>query len=529
MRRRLGRAPPTACRYGSQVTRSTLRLWLVVILAAALAVVVAGATDGGGDDQPVASAPESDVVPITLIAMNDVYEMTPVSGGKEGGLARLATLREQLLAKNPNTFTLLAGDLLSPSAVGTAVVDGEPLGGKQMVDVMNVLGLDYATFGNHEFDLPREQMTARLGQSKFTWFSSNVTDSDGRPFPNTKGSVVFTARGGSGKEVRIGMFGLTLGSNPARYVAYGDPVSIARKEVAALREKVDIVVALTHLSVDTDIQLAQNVPGIDLIVGGHEHENTHLQRGPDFTPVLKADANARSVYVHELRYDLRARTLQVDSQLKRITPELPDDPEVLAAVERWMEAGYRGFRADGFEPSRVVATTTDDLDGREASVRNVPTSLTQAVAGGMARVAPGAELAFYNSGSIRIDDVIPAGDVTEYDVIRTLPFGGIVKAADIAGSVIQRALDQGQAAVGTGSYLQTTANVTRTGDGWTIGGTKLDPARSYRVALNDYLMLNREGRDYLTPTSPGVANVTDHGDVRKALIAELASTAPSGR
>ena len=65
------------------------------------------------------------ITKITLLQMNDVYEITPVNNGKLGGLARVATLRKQLLKENPNTYTLLAGDLFSPSALGTAKVNGE--------------------------------------------------------------------------------------------------------------------------------------------------------------------------------------------------------------------------------------------------------------------------------------------------------------------------------------------------------------------------------------------------------------------
>ncbi|GAB4341326.1 MAG: hypothetical protein OHK0047_32990 [Leptolyngbyaceae cyanobacterium] len=79
----------------------------------------------------------AEVVPITLLHLNDIYEITPVEGGKRGGLARVATLRKQLLAKNRHTFTILAGDAFSPSALGTAKVNGERLAGKQMVVVMN--------------------------------------------------------------------------------------------------------------------------------------------------------------------------------------------------------------------------------------------------------------------------------------------------------------------------------------------------------------------------------------------------------
>src|SRR5713101_5254494 len=83
-----------------------------------------------------ASAAAEDV-PITVIQINDVYEISPVEGGKEGGLARLATLRRELARENPRTFLVLAGDAFSPSALGTAVVDGQPLAGAQMIAALN--------------------------------------------------------------------------------------------------------------------------------------------------------------------------------------------------------------------------------------------------------------------------------------------------------------------------------------------------------------------------------------------------------
>ncbi|MCP6769728.1 hypothetical protein NL529_33265, partial [Klebsiella pneumoniae] len=79
---------------------------------------------------------------------NDLYEITPISGGHEGGMARFATLRAQLLRQNRNTYTILAGDFLSPSVLGTALNNGQPIAGAQMVAMLNAVGLDYATFGN---------------------------------------------------------------------------------------------------------------------------------------------------------------------------------------------------------------------------------------------------------------------------------------------------------------------------------------------------------------------------------------------
>ena len=488
-----------------------------------VALLAACSEDKAAGPEGSPSSGRGSVVDLTILQMNDVYELTPVSGGTEGGLARVATLRANLRAENPNTFTILAGDLLNPSALSTATVDGERLAGRQMVDVMNILGLDYATFGNHEFDLSQEALLQRLAESKFTWVSSNVTQAGGQAFPNVPANAMFTVRNADGKEVRVGLFGLTVASNAAAYVTYRDPVAVAKEQVAGLQGQVDILLAVTHLSLEGDIDLVQQVPEIDFVIGGHEHENTQVERGADFTPVAKADANARSVYVHRLSYDTATKALDHESTLQRVTPALADDPTVAQAVDRWVNAAFEGFRAQGFEPTKAVATTTEPLDGRESSVRNGPTRLTDLTVAGMLHAAPGTELAILNGGSIRIDDVIPPGEVTEYDIIRSLPFGDAVVSVQMTGSLLQRTLDQGRANAGTGGFLQT-ANVTRTegGDGWLINGAAIDPGRSYPVAILNFLLSGREIKlDFLSRDNPEITVVGEHGDLRKALIAEL--------
>ena len=224
-------------------------------------------------------------VDITLLHLNDVYEITPIAGGKVGGLARVATLRKRLLAKNPHTFTLLAGDCLSPSALGTAKVNGERLAGKQMIEVLNEMGLDYATFGNHEFDLSEAQFQQRLKESRFQWFSGNVDNAEGKAFPGVPRTQIITVPTTEGKAIKIGLIGLTIDSNKADYVRYRDPVTVAREQIANLQ--VDILIALTHLKLSHDQALIEAVPEIDLVLGGHEHENIQQWRGTNFTPLVQ--------------------------------------------------------------------------------------------------------------------------------------------------------------------------------------------------------------------------------------------------
>ncbi|MGH8065963.1 MAG: bifunctional metallophosphatase/5'-nucleotidase [Candidatus Entotheonellia bacterium] len=473
--------------------------------------------------EPTTSAPTASVVTITLLHLNDVYEMTPVSGGKEGGLARVATLRKDLLRQNPHTYTMLAGDLLSPSALGTAMVQGERLAGRHMVAVMNALGLDYMTFGNHEFDLPKAQLEARLDESRFTWVSSNVFTADKQPFPRVAPHQIFTVTDGQHAVVRIGLFGLTLTSDRSPYVSYVDLLEAAKKQVELLRDHVDILIALTHLPVEQDLQLVDALPQLDAVLGGHEHEHLYLRRGPRATPIAKADANARTVYVHQLRYDTQRHQLYIDSRLHAITDVILLDPDVEQQIQQWVKIAFDAFKQQGFDPEAVVASVPFALDGLEASVRNRPTPLTELIADSLLHVSPGAELAIFNSGSIRVDDTLPPGNVTEYDVLRILPFGGTVASVEMRGSLLQRVLEQGRNNQGSGGYLQTAGvSVSSTVMPWMINGVSLDPSRTYQVAINDFLLTGHEARlDFLTRQHPELRVIKEHGDIRRALIEHL--------
>src|SRR3954464_14526125 len=137
-------------------------------------------------------------VPFTILHINELYEITPVAGGKEGGLARLATLKKQLKRENSRTYMFIAGDVISPSALGTAKVKGQPLAGEQMIEVLNAVGLDYATLGNHEFDVNEQQFAARMKQSTAKWLSGNVRDAAGQPFAGIPETAMFKVKGPRG-------------------------------------------------------------------------------------------------------------------------------------------------------------------------------------------------------------------------------------------------------------------------------------------------------------------------------------------
>ena len=122
-----------------------------------------------------AAAPAERTTRLTILQINDVYEIGPVERGKKGGLARVATLRDRIARESPHTIFVLPGDFLSPSTMSSMFQ------GSQMVATLNAAGLDLATFGNHEFDFGAEVTRERMRESRFTWVSANVLDPDSGP------------------------------------------------------------------------------------------------------------------------------------------------------------------------------------------------------------------------------------------------------------------------------------------------------------------------------------------------------------
>ncbi len=457
---------------------------------------------------------------ITFLHMNDVYEIDAVAGGHAGGLARVATIRHELRSGGADVLTTLGGDFLSPSAIGTARVDGQPLAGKQMVEVLNAVGVDVATLGNHEFDVSEAAFRARMSEAKFQVVAANVSDGAGKHFEGLSHYLVMPMRAG-GSAINVGVIGLTTDSNPKPWVKYAPVIETARAQVQDIRKYADIVVMLTHLTIAQDQALVTEVPGIDLVLGGHEHENWVIERGPNFTPIVKADANARTVAIVTMTIAKKGVRPTVSVRMQPIDDSVAIDPAVDAVVKHWTKIGFDAFRQDGFTPESVVATTAVPLDGREAIVRNGSSALTDLITAGMMREANPVDVAIFNSGSIRIDDVLTPGPVTEYDIIRVLPFGGKILKATFDGALLAQVLDQGVKNHGSGGYLQT-AGVSRVDAGWLVQGKPINPTAKYSVAISDYLLTGAEiGLGFLTDKNPHVHDVTALRDIRQAVIAEM--------
>lgn len=142
-----------------------------------------------------------------------------------------------------------------------------------MIEIFNALGTDVAVLGNHEFDFGRREVAAaRIAESRFPWLATNVRDAAGQPF----GGSALLIREAAG--LRIGFLGVLTrdtaesrpGPRPGPSTTKCGPCARGRRNCAG--SVVDIVVALTHLDLAHDREAA-DIPGIDLVLGGHDHES----------------------------------------------------------------------------------------------------------------------------------------------------------------------------------------------------------------------------------------------------------------
>ncbi|MEO6683404.1 MAG: bifunctional metallophosphatase/5'-nucleotidase [Ginsengibacter sp.] len=457
-------------------------------------------------------------ITITFVQINDVYEIAPMQGGKIGGVARVATLKKQEQEKNPNTYMVMGGDFVSPSVYNSLRYEGKRIRGKQMVESLNAAGLDLAVFGNHEFDISESELQDRINESAFNWVSSNTfhktkegispfvktTSTGSQPIPET---YIIDVQDADGTKARIGFIGLTLPFNKAEYVSYTNEFEAAQKFYNQLKDSCDAVVAITHLAVEEDSILARRVPGLALIMGGHEHDMQFKKVGDIY--ITKAHANAKSAYVNYLTIDVKNKTTSVVPELRMIDETMEQDSATALVVKKWMDIGEKNYEALGFKAQRIVRKAGEPLDGREEFIRSGQTNLTRMIVSAMEKAVPSADVVILNSGSVRVDDIIQM-PVTEYDIIRSLPYGGAIMEVDMKGSLLTRVLEAGRNNVGSGGFLQysPTVKYNPATKLWTLKDAPIDPAKVYHVALSDFLMTGGEANmGFLTKDNPEVINV----------------------
>lgn len=372
---------------------------------------------------------------------------------------RLITAVNELRAQKENSLLLNAGDVFS----GTLYF--RQYQGLADLYFMNQLGFDAMTLGNHEFDKDSATLANFIKQAEFPIVSSNVNMANdpelGALFNDSIGGTneqgeIFPAiiKQVDGEEV--GIFGLTTEdtaflANPGDNVVFEDAVAKTNETIEMLEAQgVDKIIALSHLGYQPDVELAGQVDGIDVIVGGHSHttltEPVVIEK-EEPTLIVQANEYLKYLGVLDVTFDENGVIADYAGELKALSG-YAEDAAAKAKVEE--------YKVPLTElQQQVVGSTSVALNGVRADVRSKETNLGNLITDGM--VAKANEfiptyIAMQNGGGIRAS--IDTGDITLGEVLTVLPFGNNLVTLDLTGEEILAALEHSVSTPGAGGFMQ---------------------------------------------------------------------------
>ena len=401
------------------------------------------------------------------------------------GFSRVAYAKNTLEGAGATVLLLDAGDALHglPFANISA--------GEAVVRLMNAAGYDAMTVGNHDFNYGHQRLAELSGMAEFPMLASNVVKEDGSLL--LSGSVVLEMN-----SVKFGILGLATpetmyktSPDNVEGLTFTDPIEAAKENVAALEaENCTLIIALTHLGLDegseiTSKMLAEQVPGIDVIVDGHSH--TLLEEGMWVNGTLIVSAGE---YIENIGC--------VDIDPSGVTAATLLTGEDLGAAEgdEAVQALVAEIAAAQEEQLNVkVGSAAVDLVGERALVRTSETNLGNFAADAI-RGATGAEIALINGGGIR--DSIPAGDVTKKQLAMVFPFGNYAVLMEVTGQQLLDALEHGVSLYPAedGRFPQVSGMSFKFDPAQSAGsrvfdvkvnGEVLEAERVYTLATNDYM------------------------------------------
>jgi len=434
-----------------------------------------------------------ELLKLTILYMNDPhahYEPYQDTDTKEiiGGFAKAQTIIKEIVAENhakgQETLILMAGDLLMGTPLSTAFK------GQLGVKLMNKMKFTAMAVGNHEFDYGQDNLLKILRPNmEFPLLSANITSDSGRhvfdrlvqkKFPGSKAKAV--------------ILGLTTATTPVtthpknvKGLVFKDPIKTA-SEFLKKSSRDDLVIALTHIGVDQDKELARVYPRINVIIGGHSHTDL-------FDPLLVGDtvicqAGAYAKYLGRLDLEMsKGKITRYSGRLILLAPNVKEDEEIKAVIDehkKLMDARL----------NEVIGRTEIFLDGTRSSIRSGQnTNLGRLIAYNMA-LSSGADAAMINGGSIR--ESLKDGDITINDVYTVLPFANTVVTMGLKGkdliSVLEKSAELEQ---GSGGKLQTFGIRHKMENAQVkiedVRGKAFDPETTYSVAINDFLAAGGDG------------------------------------
>ncbi len=424
-----------------------------------------------------------------------------------GGYARIATAIEQRKAAADNVLALDAGDQCQGTLYFTVNRS------RMLSDLDQHMPYDAAVLGNHEFDDGCAGAAEFSRRSPYPILAANLVPAEtcamGRS--RTQPYVIREVRG-----VKVGIIGLSNDevvevSNACRHTKFADAAATLARMVAELQgQGVRHIVLLTHLGLEVDLELARTVAGVDVIVGGHTHAYLGegkgssgpypiVERSPEGKPVLVVTAKSGGEYLGELQvgFDAEGVPCRWGGGARELTSDIVPKPEIRAKVARYTQTleDYRRFI--------VTANNNDFIDGMDES-RMGETLTALAVVDSVLDYARayGADVALMNAGGVRAS--LPKGNVSRGDIMAVLPFGGNYPVLEMTGAQLLSALEHGVSegrghgprllhVAGMSYEVHASQPVGSRVAGVTVAGKPLDLARSYRVAMPDYIAEGGDG------------------------------------
>ena len=455
---------------------------------------------------------------LVIYHTNDVHGYAFEERGSEGQLTRIGYDRLKAIIDadpTPRKLLLDAGDVLHGQAFATA------RRGEFSAIVLSLMGYDAIATGNHDFDYGYERLLELSAKYRLNFLSANVSYASGK----AKGETILPPyRVRSWNDFKVGIFGLatpttvtTTGPLNVEGLVIKDPIETARAVVKRLkREGVDLIVAVTHMGsepycVPMSQTVAEQVPGIDIIIDGHSHSTVAARvKRADGSSALVASAGSYFENVGRITVNrsargelsISARTLAASSFEVELAPHDPAMRQAMNALKVELDK----------EMNLVVMKAPFDLDGARVRVRSSSTNLGRIICAAIAE-ATDADAAFMNSGTVR--NSIQAGDVTKGQLLSVMPYGNYIYLIEISGKDLLEALNFGLGQTGSGAFPQlwgieivarTTELVGSDGtrkealtvDSATIGGKPLDPEATYTLAINDFIHSGGDGYEVFT-------------------------------
>jgi len=437
---------------------------------------------------------------LTLLFFNDLHgNLMPFKAPNQdgqtvemGGIARIAGLVKKIEAENQKagakTLLLVAGDILQGTPMSTVFK------GKPDVEALNLMGVDAMTVGNHEFDFGLDNFLALKKLARFPIISSNIIWRDtGKLVNRPSVSFPLTARfrltviGATTRELLV----TTKPENVARLDVLDSVVTVKAEYERA--KKSGPVILLSHSRFSTDQAIAQTVPGLAAIIGGHDQ--LLFQPVREVGPVRIFQAFEKGKYLGRLDLDVDpvtgAATIANWTYLP-ITADLPADPAVEALVLSYYQKLDEQFR-------EVIGEAKVPLDGERERIRYEETNLGDFVADIM-REFTSADVALINAGALRSS--IDAGPVTVEEVFKMMPYENEVLTVELSGAEIEQVLTRavsGTRADEDGGFLHVSGIRFKIKGGkvedLTVGGQPVQPEKNYQVAITDFMASGGDGYD----------------------------------